>query len=88
MIAYAQLRGFNVAVAVSTVNIGEIINMECTECDKGICIPNGCEMTLVVRCKSCKFSVWNEKNKQRYCGRKWAMHKVRERDYCSYGIRK
>ena len=46
------------------------------------------DLTEVVRCKSCKFSEWSEKNKQRYCGRKWAMHKVKERDYCSYGIRR
>ena len=46
------------------------------------------DLTKVVRCKSCKFSKWVDKNKQRYCQRKWAMYKVRERDYCSYGIRK
>ena len=49
---------------------------------------NGKDLTEVVRCKSCKFSKWVDKNKQRYCQRKWVMYKVRERDYCSYGIRK
>lgn len=44
--------------------------------------------TVVVRCKNCKFSKWNEKKKQRYCGRKWAMYRTRERDYCSYGVSK
>ena len=44
--------------------------------------------TIVVRCKSCKFSKWIEKNGQRYCTRKWVMYRVKERDYCSYGIRK
>ena len=48
---------------------------------------NGKDLTEVVRCKSCKFSKWVDKNKQRYCQRKWVMYKVRERDYCSYGIR-
>lgn len=48
---------------------------------------NGKDLTEVVRCKSCKFSKWSDKNKQRYCQRKWVMYKVRERDYCSYGIR-
>ena len=43
------------------------------------------DIVEVVRCKSCKFSEWSNKNKQRYCTRKWAMYKVRERDYCSYG---
>lgn len=47
----------------------------------------GQDMTVVVRCKSCKFSKWNEKKKQRYCARKWTMYRVRERDYCSYGIK-
>lgn len=42
----------------------------------------------VVRCKSCRHSEWSEKNKQLYCKRKWAMYRVRERDYCSYGQRK
>ena len=48
---------------------------------------HGKDLTEVVRCKSCKFSKWADKNKQRYCQRKWVMYKVRERDYCSYGIR-
>ena len=43
------------------------------------------DIVEVVRCKSCKFSEWSDKNKQRYCTRKWVMYKVRERDYCSYG---
>ena len=42
-------------------------------------------LTKVVRCKSCKFSEWSDKNKQRYCTRKWTMYKVRERDFCSHG---
>lgn len=46
------------------------------------------DLTKVVRCKSCKFSEWSDKKQQRYCKRKWTMYKVRERDYCSYGIRK
>lgn len=45
------------------------------------------DLTEVVRCKSCRFSKWSDKNQQRYCQRKWAMYKVKERDYCSYGIR-
>lgn len=46
------------------------------------------DLTKVVRCKSCKFSEWSDKKQQRYCKRKWTMYKVRERDYCSYGIRR
>lgn len=42
----------------------------------------------VVRCKSCRNAVWSEKEKSFYCKRRWAMHKVQERDYCSYGRRK
>lgn len=47
--------------------------------------PDGC--TPVVRCKSCKFVGWSKKQKAFYCKRHWTMHKVRERDYCSYGRR-
>lgn len=42
----------------------------------------------VVRCRSCKFAEWSKKNGAYYCKRKWAMHKVRERDFCSYGLRR
>lgn len=31
---------------------------------------------------------WSERSKAYYCRRRWAMHKVRERDFCSYGRRK
>ncbi len=41
-----------------------------------------------VRCKRCRHAKWSEKNKAYYCQRRWAMHKVRERDFCSYGERK
>ncbi len=47
--------------------------------------PDSC--TSVVRCKSCKFAGWSKKLGSLYCRRHWAMHKVRERDYCSYGCR-
>lgn len=42
----------------------------------------------VVRCKSCIHAKWSEQNKAYYCRRRWAMHKVRDRDFCSYGERK
>ena len=42
----------------------------------------------VVRCKSCVYVTWSERNKSYYCQRCWAMHKVWERDFCSYGRRK
>lgn len=42
----------------------------------------------VVRCKSCRNSTWSKTNNSYYCKRRWAMHKVRERDFCSYGVRK
>lgn len=42
----------------------------------------------VVRCKSCIHAKWSEQNKAYYCRRRWAMHKVRDRDFCSYGKRK
>ena len=46
------------------------------------------DVAPVVRCKSCKHSKWSDVNKSYYCKRKWAMHKVRERDFCSYGKRR
>ena len=46
------------------------------------------DVAPVVRCKSCKHSKWSDKNKSYYCKRRWAMHKVRERDFCSYGKRR
>lgn len=42
----------------------------------------------VVRCKQCVHSKWSKKNKKYYCQRRWAMHGVRERDFCSYGKRR
>lgn len=42
----------------------------------------------VVRCKKCIHAQWSKKNKAYYCNRRWALHKVRERDYCSYGARR
>lgn len=46
------------------------------------------DCTTVVRCKSCQNAVWSKKENSLYCKRRWAMHKVRERDFCSYGKRK
>ena len=46
------------------------------------------DVVPVVRCKSCIHAKWSEQNKAYYCRRRWAMHKVRERDFCSYGKRK
>lgn len=46
------------------------------------------DMVQVVRCKSCKFVRWSNKERRYYCARSWAMHKVRDRDFCSYGQRK
>ena len=46
------------------------------------------DVAPVVRCKRCRHAKWSEKNKAYYCQRRWAMHKVRERDFCSYGERK
>lgn len=45
-------------------------------------------VTQVVRCKQCAYAKWYERSKAYYCQRRWAMHKVRERDFCSYGRRK
>ena len=42
----------------------------------------------VIRCKSCIYAKWSERDQSYYCQRRWAMHKVRERDFCSYGVRK
>ena len=42
----------------------------------------------VVRCKKCIHAQWSKKNKAYYCKRRWALHKVRERDFCSYGVRR
>ena len=42
----------------------------------------------VVRCKKCIHAQWSKKNKAYYCKRRWALHKVRERDFCSYGERR
>lgn len=42
----------------------------------------------VVRCKSCVYAKWSERNQSYYCQRRWAMRKVRERDFCSYGKRR
>ena len=42
----------------------------------------------VVRCKKCIHAQWSKKNKAYYCKRSWTMHKVRERDFCSYGARR
>lgn len=45
-------------------------------------------VTSVIRCKSCVYAKWSKRNQSYYCQRRWAMHKVRERDFCSYGRRK
>lgn len=45
-------------------------------------------VTQVVRCKQCAYAKWSKRSKAYYCQRRWAMHKVRERDFCSYGRRK
>lgn len=45
-------------------------------------------LAKVVRCKSCIHATRSEKNNAYYCKRRCAMHKVRERDFCSYGKRK
>lgn len=42
----------------------------------------------VVRCKSCVYARWSERSQAYHCQRRWNMHKVRERDFCSYGRRK
>ena len=48
-------------------------------------MPAANNVTKVVRCKSCRYSKWSEKNQKYYCQRRWAMRGVRERDFCSYG---
>lgn len=45
-------------------------------------------VTRVCRCMQCAYAKWSERSKAYYCQRRWAMHKVRERDFCSYGRRK
>ena len=49
-------------------------------------IPAAESVTPVVRCKSCRHSVWSKKQKT-YCCKlhRWVMNKVRDRDFCSYG---
>ena len=49
-------------------------------------IPAAESVTPVVRCKSCRHSVWS-KSKNTYCCKlhRWVMNKVRDRDFCSYG---
>ena len=49
-------------------------------------LPEG--VVPVVRCKSCVYAKWSMRNHSYYCQRRWAMHKVRERDFCSYGRRR
>ena len=60
-------------------------------CEKSKCplwqAPN-MDAVPVVRCKSCAYAKWSERNQSYYCQRRWAMHKVRERDFCSYGRRR
>lgn len=46
------------------------------------------ELPEIVRCKHCAHSKWVEKEKSYYCQRKWSMYRVRERDFCSYGVRR
>jgi hypothetical protein len=48
--------------------------------------PNAESVTAVVRCKSCRHSVWSKKHNM-YCCKlhRWVMNKVRDRDFCSYG---
>lgn len=45
-------------------------------------------VTRVCRCMQCAYAKWSERSKAYYYQRRWAMHKVRERDFCSYGRRK
>lgn len=49
-------------------------------------IPVAENVTPVVRCKSCRHSVWSKKQES-YCCKlhRWVMNKVRDRDFCSYG---
>lgn len=49
-------------------------------------LPTSESVARVVRCKSCRYSVWSERQKS-YCCKlhRWVMNKVRERDFCSYG---
>ena len=61
--------------------------------DKGLAsaiinAPSAEGVAPVVRCKSCIYAKWSERSKAYYCQRRWVMHKVRERDFCSYGKRK
>lgn len=61
--------------------------------DKGLAsaiinAPSAEGVVPVVRCKSCVYAKWSERNQSYYCQRRWARHKVRERDFCSYGKRR
>lgn len=61
--------------------------------DKGLAsaiinAPSAEGVVPVVRCKSCAYAKWPERNQSYYCQRRWAMHKVWERDFCSYGRRR
>lgn len=61
--------------------------------DKGLAsaiinAPSAEGVVPVVRCKSCVYARLSERNQSYYCQRRWAMHKVRERDFCSYGERR
>lgn len=61
-------------------------NCRCEAIKRIKAIPVSESVVPVVRCKSCRFSVWSKKQKT-YCCKlhRWVMNKVRDRDFCSYG---